>query len=426
MPDIPIEQELERVSQSFCPLRWSYMQADMSQGKVKACCKTPFVQIASQWIQRDGTGAIFNNPEFQARREGMLRGEKHADCRDCWQNEAAGILSYRYHQSALPLFRRRISSIASERSVGNAFPAQLELIASTTCNLKCCYCGPEFSSSWAAELRSKGPYPGDTGWVEQPAAPEFGDTFWAWLETALPHLSYLQFNGGEPLLQDEVYKMLERILALVPNGQRLQIGVISNLNLPEGRMERFCQVLPALLDKHDFRLGVSQDSVGKRAEYIRNGLCWERFDANLSLLLAKFPALEIQLAPTMSALNVTSIQDLLRYSAELVRAHGPRLIMRPSIVNWPAFQTPSLLPKEFGRHLDEAIAYLHENSLWPNMANWLRDIELAIVARPDDEERDALRKTFFRWFSEFDRRRKLSFVDTFPEIEGFWRDCASL
>jgi len=35
------------------------------------------------------------------------------------------------------------------------------------------------------------------------------------------------------------------------------------------------------------------------------------------------------------------------------------------------------------------------------------------------------RKDFYNWFTEYDRRRNLDFVKTFPELEKFYRDCAN-
>jgi hypothetical protein len=34
------------------------------------------------------------------------------------------------------------------------------------------------------------------------------------------------------------------------------------------------------------------------------------------------------------------------------------------------------------------------------------------------------RRDFHNWFTEYDRRRDLNFVKTFPELEEFYFDCA--
>jgi hypothetical protein len=36
------------------------------------------------------------------------------------------------------------------------------------------------------------------------------------------------------------------------------------------------------------------------------------------------------------------------------------------------------------------------------------------------------RADFFNWFTEYDRRRKTNFLETFPEMEEFYNECKQL
>ena len=36
------------------------------------------------------------------------------------------------------------------------------------------------------------------------------------------------------------------------------------------------------------------------------------------------------------------------------------------------------------------------------------------------------RRDFYQWFTEYDRRRNVNFVETFPELEEFYFDCAGV
>lgn len=419
-----ISRLLERVSPSFCPLRWTYMQVDLQHGKVKACCKTPFQRIDDAQIGRLGTEAIFNGEYVQERRREMLAGVKHRDCNTCWDEEDLGLLSYRHLQSGLEPFRGAVGKIAASRRADGAKPRHVEIILNTNCDLKCSYCGPEFSSAWAVEVRNFGPYPVPHEDPQiAPAASLFAETFWEWFDGARPSIEYVQFNGGEPLLQDVFYDAVERILSYDGPGPRPRVGVISNLNTPPHRLERLRRLLPALIERHDFRFGVSQDSVGERAEYIRNGLDWPRFDRNLRGLLRDFPGLDVQMAPTMSALNVTSIKDLMAYADEVSNECGAEIVMRPSIVMWPAFQSPLILPPAYASYLEEAIRFLERAGRWPVMRDRLGEIAEAL---PRAEGAERQRRLFRDWFEAYDRRRKLDFVKVFPEMEDFWRHCATL
>src|SRR5438552_825728 len=161
-----IKNKLHQISESFCPLRWTYMQVDLEHGKVKACCKTPFQKITENELRRLGKEAIFNGGYVQERRREMLDGIKHEDCTTCWTEEERGLLSYRYLQSAQEPFKSSIERIREQSSLANAAPRHLEIINNTLCDLKCCYCGPEFSSSWEHEVNRWGELP-----VISPAPP---------------------------------------------------------------------------------------------------------------------------------------------------------------------------------------------------------------------------------------------------------------
>jgi len=411
------------LSASFCPLRWSYLQVDLQHGRTKACCKTPFQALTGQAIAAQGAEAIFNSEYVQARRAEMLTGIRHADCAACWKAEDLGVQSYRQSQAAKPMFRAVTEAVAAAPRLDAAVPKHIEIISRTTCDLACSYCGPDFSVRWEKELERHGQYPedGKVPVVSAGCAPAgFAEIFRAWLTEHIDDVDYIQFNGGEPLIQDEFYDILGLTLS-DRSAHRLELGVITNLNTPPARLRQLTGLLPRLLERHSLRFGVSFDAVGRRAEYIRYGLRWDRFDRNLRTLLSAIPDLGVQLAPTMSALNVSSALDLVRYAAEIRSAYGDRVIFRPSMVMWPDFQSPLILLPENYAAIDDALRVLSETGLWPNLAERLAEIKDAAGRDPGT---DALRAAFYRWFTEYDRRRRLDLVDVFPELSGFWETCA--
>src|SRR5436309_1568975 len=122
MPHETINDFLKQISDSFCPLRWTYMQVDLQHGKIKACCKTPFQQIDDDQIRQSGTAALFNGEYVQQRRREMFEGIRHSDCNACWLQEDLGLLSYRWAQAAKEPFRSASSAIAEERRLDNGVP----------------------------------------------------------------------------------------------------------------------------------------------------------------------------------------------------------------------------------------------------------------------------------------------------------------
>jgi len=252
------------------------------------------------------------------------------------------------------------------------------------------------------------------------APPGFADTFWRWFAVHRDSLDYVQVNGGEPLLNARFRQFAEELLTADPP-PRFTFGLITNLNTPPARLREMLPLLRALSERRRLRFGISQDSVGRRAEYIRFGLSWDRFADNLRMVLAECPAADVQIAPTMSALNVTSIEELLAWLDEL----GADVELRPSIVDAPAFQSPLILPAELRPYLERAIRLLERNGRWPAMRVQLEGL-VSNLGVEEDGRGDERRRAFHAYFAELDRRRGSSFPAVFPELQPFWERCAAL
>lgn len=414
----PADIELSTDNDAFCPLRWGYLQVDMANARTKACCKTPFQSVDPDELEQRGSAAIFNGDYVQQRRLEMLQNQRHQDCAGCWTAEEQGIRSYREEHADRSPFVEVGDDVRRHLDVDRAVPRHVEVIMRTTCDLACSYCGPQFSSRWQREIERSGAY-ADQGGVplEIPRRRvDFESTFKQWLSENLSSIDYLQVNGGEPLIQNEFYEWADIFLAL-PEGAGVQLGVITNLNTPPARLEQLLAILPDLHRRFRFRLGISFDAIGKRAEYIRSGLSWSRMESNLREIIARVPGLDIQLAPTMSALNVSSMPAVIDYVTELAESTGARILFRPSIVMWPDHQSPLVLGGEFRVGLKEALERL-EGGRWPELRDRLVEIGEAHLGDDDLRRR---RAAFHRWFTEYDQRRGTDFVATFPELEPFWR-----
>jgi hypothetical protein len=88
---------------------------------------------------------------------------------------------------------------------------------------------------------------------------------------------------------------------------------------------------------------------------------------------------------------------------------------------WPDFQSPLILLDEDYRHLDGAVNLLDTLGGWDDLRQRLLEIRRAAAERGDVQ---LLRAAFFRWFTEYDRRRRTRFAAVFPELAPFWADCA--
>ena len=94
-----------------------------------------------------------------------------------------------------------------------------------------------------------------------------------------------------------------------------------------------------------------------------------------------------------------------------------------------------ILPKEeFLPYIDECLQFISDN-LDPHDTTKFDDIEFERFRRLRDYFVDTQynehrvkegRIDFYNWFNEYDRRRGTNLLETFPEMEDFYRQCEEL
>jgi hypothetical protein len=94
-----------------------------------------------------------------------------------------------------------------------------------------------------------------------------------------------------------------------------------------------------------------------------------------------------------------------------------------------------ILPKEeYLPHFDNILKFMDDNRD-DNDATKFSDLEYEKFRRVRDyfatvnysEERvQEGRKDFYNWFTEYDRRRNVNFIETFPDMEKFWDMCKDI
>ena len=94
------------------------------------------------------------------------------------------------------------------------------------CNLKCRMCGPEYSSSIAAEQKKAGIYKGPTH-INAYADMQDKDQFYKDLDVILPHTEIIKFTGGEPMMNKDIQTMIQYTVDRGYN-KHLTLKIITN------------------------------------------------------------------------------------------------------------------------------------------------------------------------------------------------------
>jgi sulfatase maturation enzyme AslB (radical SAM superfamily) len=141
-------------------------------------------------------GFNFNTSTYLTKlRKQFSQGEKPTECSRCWQAEARGTKSRR--QSAIEFFK-----ITDPDQ--NVILESIDHNATWACNSACIMCSPELSSTWATELGLSRDKLSTIGRSFQKK-----NTFFNSLD--LSNIKKIQFNGGEPMLNNDQIKLLEQV-----------------------------------------------------------------------------------------------------------------------------------------------------------------------------------------------------------------------
>jgi hypothetical protein len=177
------------------------------------------------------------------------------------------------------------------------------------------------------------------------------------------------------------------------------------------------------------------ESVGKQAEYIRNGLHWERFENNLDKLLTKNLKFDFGFIMSVNALSIPDVKNFIEYTEQIYLKYNKPVALKQNIITYPNWQSPFILTPDYADYIDECISYMKTKiDVMPivedKMGRWDEYIKfletLAKSIRENKEDNTFLRQKFVEWFDTYDLRRKLNFKSTFPKLEKFYDVCKQL
>jgi organic radical activating enzyme len=228
--------------------------------------------------------------KLEARRK-MLRGEwPGRGCEHCQHIEEAGGISDRIIHLNLE-GTTAPPELDNDLSAVEVTPRQLEVYWGNTCNLKCQYCGPTFSSTIDFEEKKFGIFKRDgvmigSNFQINPELEKQTEDLFRWFEGNIQNLHKLMILGGEPFLQKETFRMIEFLeKRTLPN---LSLVFFSNLTIEHERFRSWMLRLQKLVDKKQLdKINVigSLDCWGPQAEYIRNGLKLELWEKNFEWMI---------------------------------------------------------------------------------------------------------------------------------------------
>lgn len=304
---VPWLRRLRRKPGVFCMLPWVHMNV-AQDGKVYPCCMSPYAShdVPPLGDLRESTlKEVWNSEGLRGLRRNMLEGVPSPACEGCYELERSGLRSFRRRSNkAFARHFGRVLSTAPDGDAGELSMPYMDIRFSNVCNFRCRTCGPYASSSWHEEGKR---LPGFTPPAKHLTPTKDPEDLWRQLEPLLPDLQEVYFAGGEPLLMEEHYRILEFLIRRRMFGVRLTYSTNFSVLDHGGR-----DLLRMWNSFERVTVGASLDGMGARGEYLRKGQDWPRVVENRRRMMRDAPRARFRLTPTLSALNALHLPDFHR------------------------------------------------------------------------------------------------------------------
>jgi MoaA/NifB/PqqE/SkfB family radical SAM enzyme len=397
------ETFLLKDSKTFCIYPWIHLHA-YPTGEAYPCCHAemtyPVGNTRSKTLEQ-----IYHDAPMRGLRDDMLNERYNSACNRCYEQEESGFFSGR--RSANKHHGHHVKRIDDDQFRMSYWDIRF----SNLCNLSCRSCGHIFSSSW---YKDQAKLAGGRWAQENRALNYAGRTETDMWEQLIPHLDYVEqiyFAGGEPLMMEEHYNILDEL----ERRGRFDVRLIYNTNFTHIKLKD--RTVFDYWKKFDsVAVGASLDAMGPRAEYIRKGTVWDQVERNRRQMMEICPDVDFYISPTLSIMNAWHLPDFHRAwtDAGLIQAQD----LNVNILQDPAYY-----------RIDVANAYYKDQlrAQFESHLEWLRPqdpLQRATVGFEsainfmDATDNSHLLPKFWSRTQELDDLRRENIFDVLPELRA--------
>jgi len=262
-----------------------------SKGQVNACCVS---SIKYGNINNSTIHSIWNNEKINQVRSNFLKGKIDKRCAVCINLELSGAKSIR--QETFEKFPN-----IDTTQINN--PIYFDIRFSNVCNFRCRTCWHGASSKWFNEAKTLNTNRGNKAIIKNI------NDFNQFIEKNgqfLHQAQELYFAGGEPLVTEEHYLLLDYLIT----NKITNIKLRYNTNFSKLEFKNF-KVIDYWKQFKSVEVLASIDESDKLGEYIRKELKWETFVSNRERIRT-LSNVTFKISPTISVFNIETLPDFYR------------------------------------------------------------------------------------------------------------------
>jgi len=403
------EKYLLSESKTFCMYPWIHIHS-YPTGDAYPCCMSDMKHPIGS-TRQNTLEEIWNSTALRQLRLNMLEDVTSPACHNCYEKEKSGFFSGR--MSANKHHGHHIDKIRYTGQDGTLDSFEMvywDIRFSNLCNLKCRSCGHIFSSQWYQDQVALA----GNDWAKKHQVLNYAGRhktdIWEQLIPHLDHVEQIYFAGGEPLLMEEHYNILEEL----ERRGRFDVRLIYNTNFTHTKLKDRT-VFDYWKKFHSVSVGASLDDMYQRGEYIRKGTVWADVEHNRRQMIEICPNVDFYISPTLSIMNAGHICEFHKYMVD-------QGLIQPGDLNVNVLQDPpyyriDIAPQQYKLQLKEKF----EQHL-----NWLRPLDSLGRATVGFEssinfmmaiDNQAYLPRFWQRTRELDVLRNENILDIIPELQ---------
>jgi sulfatase maturation enzyme AslB (radical SAM superfamily) len=403
-------------SKHFCMMPWVHMHL-WPDGKAFPCCIWNSDLPVGSYSEKKSVLDIWNGDQMRELRLNMLNDRPTEGCKRCYLLEEGDNSTITLRKTSMESYSKHWDLVEKTDAEGKLPEVQmkyLDIRFSNLCNLRCQSCGPQLSSSWYEDQIAI--YPGYPSAKIVQISP--GDKFWNELEPLLLGVEHAYFAGGEPLITDEQYKILDYWVK--HSHFDVEMNYTTNFALLQHKQAR---ILDYWKKFKNVSVSASLDDSGPRAEYLRKGTVWSTIVKNREMMIRECPDTYFEITPTISAYNVFHFPEF--HLEWIEKGLLPAGNIRLNVLTHQAFMSVRILPLEMKQMIKEKWeSYLKkiQTYAWDRGINtWKIDSGyqslINFMMGGDDTH---LIGEFFKRVHEVDKHRNENLFDVYPELKPLW------
>jgi len=382
--DVPSIHKTENIEKqnTTCKKLWNHLYIN-TNGDVLPCCVADYNQPIGNVIESN-INDILSSDKLSDIRQQMLDGKKVSACRICYENEKKDIESMR------DPIKENIPSVITS----------FDIRLSNICNLKCRMCTGTYSSRIAKEESDN--FGVNYNVVDLKSIKNTHSIF-----ELLKNAEDVYFAGGEPLIMDTHYQILDELLRL----KKHDIKIGYNTNFTKLNYKNI-SVLDYWKKFNNVTIGASLDGMGKHIEYIRNGTIWEEVLENFDRIQPL--DVKFKITANINVLNAFNFIDAQKFWIKKgVKDFHISILTNPDYLSIQIL--PPSIKDKISQCIKDHINFLNDTNNIHLISVW-EDIETFM----NKKDMSFLLPNFFNEIKKLDEIRGENFNTVFIEYEEIY------